>query len=198
MGDSVVARAEINIAGRRSVSPAVRQGNMSNNEPDISVIKDEVLWLLIACFVMQRMDSDPGFKLETRWQIGDWLFARNTVFESIVMRACRLDDDGSGIWSFREAQKRFNSIIKDQKRIQSIIGLIKQYRKDINSIKIYVRNNGLAHIPINAQEKIKEFSPTPMLQSACSILDALMGERVNFTYSCGAYEKVDLRVHFNI
>lgn len=171
---------------------------MSGSDTDIEVIKDEVLWLLIACYVIKSMDTDPGVKFETRCGIGNWLFSRTTVFESIIMRACRLDDDSPSNWSFRTAQKRLNSEIKDQKRISNIIRLTKQYRQEINQIKVYIRNNGLAHIPINEKPEITEFNPVPFLKIACEILDDLIGEKVNFTYSCGAYEKIDLREHYGI
>jgi hypothetical protein len=137
---------------------------MSGSDTDIEVIKDEVLWLLIACYVIKSMDTDPGVKFETRWGIGNWLFSRTTVFESIIMRACRLDDDSPSNWSFRTAQKRLNSEIKDQKRISNIIRLTKQYRQEINQIKVYIRNNGLAHIPINEKPEITEFNPVPFLK----------------------------------
>ena len=167
-------------------------------ETDIDVIKDEVLWLLIACYVFKSMGAEPGVKFETRWGIGNWLFSRKTVLESIVMRACRLDDDDSKNWSFREAQKRINPTIKEQNRIAKVIESIKQYRKDINTIKVFIRNNGLAHNPIEAKPDIESFDPLPMLKSACEILDELTGVKQVFTYSCGAYEKVDLREYFKI
>ena len=171
---------------------------MSENDADIDPIKDEMLWLLIACYVIKSMDNDPGIKFETRWGIGNFIFARKTVFEGIVLRACRLDDDSSNNWSFREGQKRLNHKIKDPKRIEKIIKLIKKYRQEINSIKVLIRNNGLAHVPIDEKSELTEFNPVPFLKTACEIIDNLTGSKVKFEYTCGVHEKVDLREHFGI
>ncbi len=172
-----------------------------NNSADIDKVYDEILWLLIAGYVYQHLKDGNIVKMlkdMDRYDVGDYLFSARAIFDTIVIRVCRLDDDTSGVWSFYEARKRIFNEIRNERRKKSITTEMSRFRQLINPIKTRIRNNGIAHALVSERETLKSFDLHPILKLICNIGDLLADRRMEYTYSCGRYEKVNLREYYNI
>lgn len=167
-------------------------------DAEIGKIYDEILWLLIAAYVYKHMNVVKTLPSMDRYDLGDYIFSVKTVFESIILRICRLDDDNKGVWSFYEARKRLAKVIREQRSMNQISAEMKTFRQMINPIKTRLRNDGIAHTMVNSSGGLGGFDLRPILASICKIGDLMAGDRQNYTYSCGRYEKVDLREFFAV
>lgn len=145
---------------------------------------------------MNLQIENNGITFNTREAIAIFICSNIALADSIVLTACRLDDNKKHQWFFRYAQIKINGSIKDQNRIKEITKLMKQYRSAIKNLKKW-RNEIIAHKSDSQTGRI-QFDPMPIINIAVLIGDKLNGSNMSYTVAYGKYEKYNARKILNI
>lgn len=111
----------------------------------------------------------------------------------ITIHLVNLDDDCSD-FSFRTLKRFFNKENStNPKIIKEFDNVLKQYRKNLNHLKVDHRNKRIAHLNYTTDLNVDQFLDfekqlLPLVLEANSIADRLWGEKIEVKFKLGSWE----------
>ena len=114
---------------------------------DFASLRVEILDLnVLAYFFIKKINRFAYlFQKTTREYVLEEFIALRYMENGIILHLTNLDDDSSK-YSFQKVAKDINKTIKDTKLLKTFNQDIKDYRKNINTLKVKHRNSRIAHL----------------------------------------------------
>lgn len=116
------------------------------------------------------------------------------LWQDIVLRLTKLDDDDSRSWSFMAVYQKEKKRAETKDQVRQMKVLLKEYGEVISHAKLQHRNTYIAHLAKTYPEKAEK--PTDVrkaIAKAVEIVDVLAGRRVEYSSAGGA---LNLRAEF--
>ena len=162
----------------------------------IEAFREEALLILRFYIAYSRISKFEDFNLIGRTTFVDRIIALKAIENDLVIRICKFDDNRNGVHSFLKAK---SEIPAGHKNIEAIKVETETFKNAINDLKKR-RHEKLAHLKIGEHDS--EYEPKydllPPIKLIITIIDAINGEKVNYNWSDGRYEKYDLRNELGI
>ncbi len=170
---------------------------MSRASPETDAICLECLNLLIVYYTYTVAISSYNSSTGTRFDMQRWWTTLRVLENDLIIRLCRLDDEGRSKHSLREALNSIRNKMP-QNEASLITKKIKEYRQLINPLKTKARNYFLAHLikdatpPMDSKGGLEE-----PIKEVIEIVDLITGELQKYTLSVGSQElPIDLKEGF--
>lgn len=167
-----------------------------NSKSEFASLRVEIIDLNILShsFVRKINRFSYLFKNTTRHHIFEEFVALRYMENGIILHLTNLDDDSSD-YSFRKVSKELNKEHKDQADLKKLNKLLKDYRANINGIKVNHKNHRIAHMSYGSDLNFDEFlnfekELYPLIIKANFIGDFLWNEEISYQFSLGKHEGI--------
>jgi hypothetical protein len=177
---------------------------MKDKSRILTGIKNELIDLNQAVFFYINKINRFEFIFQTtsRLFILEELYAIRYLENGIILHLTTLDDDNSEC-SFRSLKKNINNYNFTNKKIKHLTNKLKDYRKQVNTIKIKHRNLRIAHnntLEIYNLDEILNFDEIlkPLVIICNDLGDLIYDETLLNKFNLGSHEgTVDFRKEFD-
>ena len=170
---------------------------IKRQKTEFASLRIEILDLNVNAFFFIKKINRLAFILRTtsREFLLEEFIALRYMENGIILHLTNLDDSSSSKYSFHEAAKQINKISKDQKALKILNQSIKNYRRNVNSLKVKHRNTRIAHINYEKDLNFDQFlnfatQLKPLILEANNIADTIWGERINILFKLGSIEGI--------
>ena len=163
---------------------------------DFASLRVEILDLnVVAYFFIKKINRFAYlFQKTTREYVLEEFIALRYMENGIILHLTNLDDDSSK-YSFQKVTKDINKTIKDPKLLKTFNQNIKDYRKNINTLKVKHRNTRIAHLNYDDDLNFDQFlnfatQLRPLILEANKLADLIWGEKINVHFKLGSLEGI--------
>ena len=163
---------------------------------DFASMRVEILDLnVVAYFFIKKINRLAFlFQKTTREYVLEEFIALRYMENGIILHLTNLDDDSSK-YSFQKVAKDINKTIKDPKLLKTFNQYIKDYRQNINTLKVKHRNSRIAHLNYDDDLNFDQFlnfatQLRPLILEANKLADLIWGEKINAHFKLGSLEGI--------
>lgn len=163
---------------------------------DFASLRVEILDLnVVSYFFIKKINRFAYlFQKTSREYVLEEFIALRHMENGIILHLTNLDDDSSK-YSFQKIAKDINKTIKDPEILKNLNQKIKEYRKNINTLKVKHRNSRIAHLNYDNDLNFDQFlnfasQLRPFILEANKLADLIWGEKINVYFKLGAFEGI--------
>lgn len=172
--------------------------NMSKDHQEtFYLLQDEIYRLFLSAYAYQNKleNFENRIKDKSREFVLEEVTSLRLISNQLILQICRLDDRGSGKWTFHELKKEIFSKPGDESHKKAINKKLKQFRSDINDLKVKHRNKYIAHRYSDDYPEMFEIPDLrsdflPVIEDAVHIFEMLWGDEVSFGFKLGSLEGI--------
>jgi hypothetical protein len=156
----------------------------------VKAFKDECLMLLRHYLAWKRLLQFEDIKTMSRTQMADIIISIKCIENDLIIRISKLDDKDKRVHSFQRAILLISNSV-DKKNVSK---KFEAFVSQIRGIKQKKRNEILAHLKIGNEDSYEpSLDLLPAIKTIIEITDLIAGNKINYNWSDGSFEKYDLR-----
>jgi len=156
----------------------------------VNAFKNESEMLLRYYLAWKRLQIFEDLNSISRTQMVDRIISIKCIENDLIIRISKLDDKDKKVHSFQRAILLLISTddkINASKKLEEFVNQIKE-------IKQKRRHEILAHLKVgNIDTYEPYFDLLPAIKTIIELTDLIAGNKINYNYSDGSFEKYELR-----